>query len=79
MNDSTKHDPDAGFEPAYPAPPQACDAHFHVFGPADRYPHSGVNEKLRYAPPLAPDKPRVSNPVERQMGLLKAAFEQDGH
>src|SRR3954468_2732419 len=32
-----------------------------------------------YAPPLAPDKPRASNPVERQMGLLKAAFEQDGH
>ena len=31
------------------------------------------------APPLAPDKPRGSNPVERQMGLLKAAFEQDGH
>ena len=32
----------------------SCDAHFHVFGPADRYPHGGVNEKLRYAPPLAP-------------------------
>ena len=32
-----------------------------------------------YAPPLAPDKPRASNPVERQLGLLKAAFEQDGH
>ena len=24
-------------------------------------------------------KPRTSNPVERQLGLLKAAFEQDGH
>lgn len=32
-----------------------------------------------YAPPLAPDKPVSSNPVERQLGLLKAAFEQDGH
>jgi predicted TIM-barrel fold metal-dependent hydrolase len=40
--------------PAFRAPPNACDAHFHVFGPADRYPHGGVNEKLRYAPPLAP-------------------------
>jgi predicted TIM-barrel fold metal-dependent hydrolase len=36
------------------APPGSCDAHFHVFGPADRYPHGGVNEKLRYAPPFAP-------------------------
>jgi predicted TIM-barrel fold metal-dependent hydrolase len=40
--------------PAFRAPPQACDAHFHVFGPAERYPHGGVNENLRYAPPLAP-------------------------
>ena len=44
-----------------------------------------LNDQVRrldaniYAPPLAPDKPRVSNPVERQLGLLKAAFEQDGH
>jgi regulator of CtrA degradation len=27
--------------------------------------------------PLAPDRPQQSNPVERQLGLLKAAFEQD--
>ena len=40
--------------PAFRAPPLACDAHFHIFGPADRYPHGGVNEKLRYTPPLAP-------------------------
>ena len=32
MDDMTKHDPDAGFEPAFAAPPNACDAHFHVFG-----------------------------------------------
>src|SRR6476469_1705772 len=44
-----------------------------------------LNDQVRrldaniYAPPLAPDKPRTSNPVELQMGLLKAAFEQDGH
>ena len=43
-----------------------------------------LNDQVRrldaniYAPPLAPDKPRVGNPVERQLGLLKAAFEQDG-
>jgi len=41
-------------QPAFLAPAQSCDAHFHVFGPADKYPHGGVNEKLRYAPPLAP-------------------------
>ncbi len=28
--------------------------------------------------PLAPDGPANNNPVERQLGLLKAAFEQDG-
>src|SRR5262245_30983064 len=31
-----------------------------------------------YAPPLAPDRAPSGNPVERQLGLLKAAFEQDG-
>ena len=44
-----------------------------------------LNDQVRrldaniYAPSIAPDKPRGSNPVERQLGLLKAAFEQDGH
>ena len=45
------HDPDAGLEPAYAAPPRACDAHFHVFGPAGRYPYG---TDLRYKPPHAP-------------------------
>jgi 2-pyrone-4,6-dicarboxylate lactonase len=45
---------DRDVEPHFTAPLLSCDAHFHVFGPADRYPHSGVNEKLRYAPPFAP-------------------------
>lgn len=41
--------------PAFRAPPGACDAHFHVFGPAERYPYgAGTTENLRYAPPLAP-------------------------
>ncbi|EHL96195.1 putative 4-sulfomuconolactone hydrolase [Acetobacteraceae bacterium AT-5844] len=39
--------------PAFRAPPLSCDAHFHVFGPAERYPHAAT-EPLRYAPPLAP-------------------------
>jgi 2-pyrone-4,6-dicarboxylate lactonase len=44
--------PDDGLAPAFAAPPGACDAHFHVFGPADRYPH--VAADLRYRPPHAP-------------------------
>jgi regulator of CtrA degradation len=42
-----------------------------------------LNDQVRrldaniYAPPLAPDRPTVGNPVERQLGLLKAAFETD--
>jgi len=38
--------------PAFRAPPGACDAHFHVFGPESRYPYR--DPKLRYKPPLAP-------------------------
>ena len=45
------HDPDAGLAPAFAAPPQACDAHFHVFGPPGRYAYAG---DLRYTPPHAP-------------------------
>jgi len=42
-------------QPAFRAPPLACDAHFHVFGPPERYPYgAGTTEQLRYAPPLAP-------------------------
>src|SRR5262250_738883 len=44
--------PDDGFEPAFAAPRNACDAHFHIFGPADKYPH--VTTDLRYQPPQAP-------------------------
>ena len=41
--------------PAFRAPPKSCDAHFHIFGPAERYPYgSATTENLRYAPPLAP-------------------------
>ena len=39
-------------EPAFRAPPLACDAHFHVFGAAGRYP--ARDPKLRYKPPYAP-------------------------
>ncbi len=42
----THHDTD----PAFESPALACDAHFHVFGPSDRYPYAGG---LRYTPPVA--------------------------
>jgi predicted TIM-barrel fold metal-dependent hydrolase len=37
--------------PAFKAPPLSCDSHFHVFGPAERYPYG---TDIRYRPPLAP-------------------------
>ncbi len=39
-------------EPAFRAPPLACDAHCHVFGPVDRYP--ARDPKIRYKIPAAP-------------------------
>jgi predicted TIM-barrel fold metal-dependent hydrolase len=33
------------------APADACDSHFHIFGPAEKYPYGS---DLRYAPPEAP-------------------------
>ncbi|HEX9192937.1 MAG TPA: amidohydrolase family protein [Burkholderiales bacterium] len=38
-------------KPDFKSPPLGCDTHFHVFGPAERYPYGA---DLRYAPPLAP-------------------------
>ncbi len=37
--------------PEFTAPPLSCDSHFHVFGPAGKYPYG---TDLRYRPPLAP-------------------------
>jgi len=39
-------------DPDFRSPPSGCDGHFHVFGPAERYPYNPSD--LRYAPPLAP-------------------------
>lgn len=43
-------DPDTR-PPRYRAPPLACDAHCHVFGPGDRYPYA---PDRAYTPPDAP-------------------------
>src|SRR5438093_1306773 len=38
--------------PDFKSPQLGCDTHFHVFGPAGRYPYNQAD--LRYAPPVAP-------------------------
>ena len=37
--------------PKYRPPPNACDAHCHIFGPGDKYPYA---EDRSYTPPDAP-------------------------
>ncbi len=65
---------DHDVKPVFKAPPLSCDAHFHVFGPADRYRHGGVNEQLRYTPPIAPLKDYLLQ--ARQLGFERFVFVQ---
>src|SRR5262249_39248990 len=65
------HDPDHGLEPAYAAPAQACDAHFHVFGAADRYPYG---TDLRYTPPYEPLTAYLK--LARRIGFARFVFVQ---
>ena len=71
MNDTIKHDPDAGFAPAFAAPPRACDAHFHVFGPAGRYPYG---TDIRYKPPYQPLEAYLK--LARRIGFQRYVFVQ---
>lgn len=57
---------------AFKAPANACDAHFHVFGPADKYPYG--SDKLRYAPPLAPLSEYMQ--LAKHLGLVRFVFVQ---
>src|SRR2546421_11945743 len=59
-------------EPAFRAPPLSCDAHFHVFGPSDRYP--ARDPKLRYKPPLAPLEDYVV--LAKKLGIERFVFVQ---
>jgi 2-pyrone-4,6-dicarboxylate lactonase len=65
---------DRDVAPLFKAPPQSCDAHFHIFGPPDRYSHGGVNEKLRYTPPFAPLEDYLAQ--ARQLGFSRFVFVQ---
>jgi 2-pyrone-4,6-dicarboxylate lactonase len=71
MDQMTKHDPDAGFEPAFAAPPNACDSHFHVFGPAGKYPYGS---DIRYQPPYEPLEAYLE--LARRLGFVRYVFVQ---
>jgi len=71
MNEIIKHDPDAGYEPAFAAPPHACDAHFHVFGAAERY---AYGTDIRYKPPYEPLD--VYLKLARRIGFERFVFVQ---
>jgi predicted TIM-barrel fold metal-dependent hydrolase len=57
--------------PAFTSPAGACDTHFHVFGPADRYPYG---TDLRYAPPQAPLEDYLQ--LAGQLGIERFVFVQ---
>lgn len=58
-------------EPDFRAPSLSCDSHFHVFGPAERYPYGA---DLRYAPPLAPLEDYLA--LARRLGMERFVFVQ---
>jgi 2-pyrone-4,6-dicarboxylate lactonase len=72
MSRALEPHPDDGLEPAFAAPPGACDAHFHIFGPADRYRH--VATDLRYRPPVAPLEEYL--PVAKRLGFERFVLVQ---
>ena len=64
--------PDANpITPAYVAPPGACDAHCHVFGPAARFPYAASR---RYTPPDSPKEALAA--LHRHLGISRAVLAQ---
>ena len=55
--------------PKYKAPPKACDAHCHIFGPGDRYPYA---PDRTYTPPDAPLE-RFKE-LQKTLGLERAVL-----
>ena len=66
-----EHDPDAGLTSEFRPAPGACDAHFHVFGPAEHYP---CGTDLRYRPPAAPLDAYMA--LARRLGFERFVFVQ---
>jgi predicted TIM-barrel fold metal-dependent hydrolase len=64
--------------PDFLSPPAGCDCHFHVFGPAERYPYGS---DLRYPPPLAPLEDYLALAkklrVERLVFVQPSAYDRD--
>jgi predicted TIM-barrel fold metal-dependent hydrolase len=58
--------------PDFKSPPAGCDCHFHVFGPAGRYPHNQAD--LRYAPPVAPVEDFLT--LAKKLGVERFVFVQ---
>ena len=70
MSDKTCKAPDPNTRtPAYRMPPGACDAHCHVFGPADRFPYA---PDRAYTPPDAPYEGLVE--LHRILGIERAVI-----
>ena len=55
--------------PTYRAPPGACDAHCHIFGPADRYPYAA---NRTYTPADAPLS--TFKALQKTLGLSRAVL-----
>lgn len=58
-------------QPEFKAPALACDAHFHVFGPPERYPYG---TDIRYRAPVAPVEDYLV--LARKLGLERYVFVQ---
>src|SRR6266705_785052 len=58
--------------PDFRSPPAGCDCHFHVFGPAERYPYNQLD--LRYVPPHAPVEDFLA--LAGKLGLDRFVFVQ---
>ncbi len=58
--------------PDFRSPPAGCDCHFHVFGPAERYPYNQLD--LRYVPPHAPVEDFLA--LAGKLGLERFVFVQ---
>lgn len=58
-------------KPDFGPVPLTCDSHFHIFGPAERYPYGS---DLRYKPPYAPLEDYLS--LARLLGIERMVFVQ---
>ncbi len=58
-------------KPRLTLPPLACDAHCHIFGPADRFPYS---PRSSYIPPDAPKEDLAA--LHRHLGFERAVIVQ---